>query len=113
MIRIARRMNRLLGRRGRLFSERYHARPLKSPLEVRRAIAYVLLNVYKHGGAGEGIDPMSTGETFDGWAESAIRAGPSHDRARLWGAQPPQTWLLRDGWRRHGLIAFGERPKHK
>ena len=43
-IRLARRLNVLLGRRGKLFAQRYHARPLRTPTEVRNAIRYVLLN---------------------------------------------------------------------
>ena len=41
-IRIARRLNRLFHRSGRVFADRYHARPLRTPREVRNALAYVL-----------------------------------------------------------------------
>src|SRR4051812_5153542 len=51
-IRIAKRLNRALGRRGRFFSDRYHARALKTPREVRNALAYVLNNARKHGISG-------------------------------------------------------------
>jgi len=37
-VRLARAVNRLLRRRGRVFAERYHARPLTSPRAVRNAI---------------------------------------------------------------------------
>ncbi|HEX3594742.1 MAG TPA: transposase, partial [Polyangiaceae bacterium] len=47
-VRLARRLNRELDRTGRVFSERYHARSLKTPLEVRRALVYVLRNNHKH-----------------------------------------------------------------
>src|SRR6185436_18859631 len=47
-IRIARAVNRQLERKGRLFADRYHARALKTPREVRFALRYVLLNVRKH-----------------------------------------------------------------
>src|SRR6266550_893746 len=43
-IRIWRRVNAALGRRGSVFSDRYHARALGTPREVRNAIRYVLLN---------------------------------------------------------------------
>jgi REP element-mobilizing transposase RayT len=49
-IRIARAVNRQLARKGRLFADRYHARALKTPREVRFALRYVLLNVRKHAG---------------------------------------------------------------
>jgi hypothetical protein len=46
--RLARAVNRVRGRRGRVLSGRYHLRPLRTPREVRSAIAYVLLNARKH-----------------------------------------------------------------
>jgi len=39
---IARVVNRTAGRQGKLWRDRYHARPLPSPTEVRRALRYVL-----------------------------------------------------------------------
>ena len=56
-IRIARALNRILGRRGRVFADRYHARILRTPLEVRRALAYVLNNARRHGIVGRGVLP--------------------------------------------------------
>jgi REP element-mobilizing transposase RayT len=47
-IRIALAVNRALARRGKVFSERYHARALRTPLEVRRALLYVLKNHQHH-----------------------------------------------------------------
>jgi pimeloyl-ACP methyl ester carboxylesterase len=48
-IRIARAMNRLMGRkRGTVFADRYHARALRTPLEVKRALEYVLKNRRHH-----------------------------------------------------------------
>jgi hypothetical protein len=41
---LARRINRLQGLLGPLWRERYHARPLKTPKEVRSALVYVLQN---------------------------------------------------------------------
>ena len=38
-IRMARALNRLARRRGRVFADRYHARILRTPLEVRRVLA--------------------------------------------------------------------------
>jgi putative transposase len=48
-IRIARTINRKLGVRGAVFADRYHARALKTPLEVRHALRYVLQNAAHHG----------------------------------------------------------------
>jgi putative transposase len=47
-IRIAKAVNRLHERRGSVFDERYHARALRTPIQVRRAIVYVLFNERHH-----------------------------------------------------------------
>ena len=47
-IRIARAVNRLLGREGKVWRDRYFARRLTVPREVRNALVYVLLNSVKH-----------------------------------------------------------------
>jgi len=47
-IRIARAINRVLGRKGRVFADRYHMRILKTPTEVKNALRYVLENRWKH-----------------------------------------------------------------
>jgi len=39
----ARSINRALGRTGHVFSDRYHARDLKTPREVRHGLVYVLM----------------------------------------------------------------------
>src|SRR4029079_10068870 len=60
-------------RRGRVFSERYHARALKSPRSVRNAVAYVLNNWRRHRedraelARTWGVDPYSSGVYFNGW----------------------------------------------
>ena len=46
--RMARALNRHLGRTGRVFADRYHDRTLRSPREVRNALAYVLNNFRRH-----------------------------------------------------------------
>jgi putative transposase len=105
-VRLARRINRLLFRRGRLWADRWHGVALTSPRQVRNALVYVLHNHLKHGAAcGAIIDPLSSASSFDGFATPTPRS------AR---AGPPivaQTWLLRVGWKRHGLIRRGERPR--
>jgi len=47
-IRLARQLNKVLGRRGRLFVDRYYARALSTPREVRNGLRYVLLNTTRH-----------------------------------------------------------------
>ncbi len=106
-VRIARALNRVLCRGGRVFADRYHARALRTPREVRHALAYTLNNSRKHGLRVEGIDPCSSGAAFDGWLERGARwlaslVDPPVVRARC--------WLLRVGWRRHGLVRVAEIP---
>jgi hypothetical protein len=48
IIRIARAINRALERKGKVFADRYHARILKTPAEVRNAVEYVRRNYAKH-----------------------------------------------------------------
>jgi hypothetical protein len=47
-VRITRAINKLLGRKGRFWADRYHRHDLGTPREVRSAIRYVLLNLFKH-----------------------------------------------------------------
>jgi REP element-mobilizing transposase RayT len=110
-VRVARGLNRQLKRCGRVFADRYHARPLRTPREVRHALAYVLLQARRHGarqrvGISTALDPCSSAGCFDGWSRGpGPRAGPWQDTV-----VEPGTWLLRLGWRRHGLIDPAEVP---
>src|SRR5688572_5174731 len=47
-IRIARALNRVLGRKGAVFADRYHVHVLTTAREVRHARAYVMLNARRH-----------------------------------------------------------------
>jgi hypothetical protein len=87
------------------WGDRYHARALKTPSEVRHAIAYVLLNFRRHLRAPAGIDPDSSGLWFPGWAQQPGRRSnqPSPTSS-------PRTWLAAVGWRRAGLIDLRETP---
>ncbi len=118
-VRLARRVNALLGRRGRLLAQRYHARPLRTPTEVRNAVRYVLLNARHHGVergvvmARGWVDPYSSALWFDGW-KAAIRTDAPWLRALAKEGRPtadPHTWLLAIGWRRGGgLIGIDDVP---
>jgi REP element-mobilizing transposase RayT len=107
--RVARAVNRIFRRRGAVLVERFHLHVLRTPREVRNALAYVLLNARKHlgrlGVRGSRIDPASSGRWFEGWRDA--RAAASLDASPV---ARPRTWLLSWGWRRHGLLASDEVP---
>jgi REP element-mobilizing transposase RayT len=109
-VRLARQLNRRLGRTGRIWGDRYHARSLRTPREVRNGLVYVLMNHKKHGGH-DAIDSLSSARWFAGWSpHAAARAQqlPSlHDHPAT---AAPRTWLARIGWRRHGLLKPGDAP---
>ncbi len=111
-IRLARRVNGAVGRAGSMFADRYHARALATPREVRNALAYVLLNRQRHNGgvrvvfATGGVDPCSSGATFDGWARGVRPDDPAGEALTV----RARSWLLAEGWRRRGLIDPREVP---
>ena len=103
-IRLAKAVNRVLARTGRVWSDRYHCRALRTPRETRNGLVYVLLNGRKHHVTGRGIDRCSSGAWFAGWRQrTETPAGPSPVSA-------PRTWLLRIGWRRGGSIGLDDAP---
>jgi REP element-mobilizing transposase RayT len=102
-IRIALAVKRVTGA-GKVWADRYHARSLTTPREVRNAIVYVLLNFRKHLRAPAGVDPRSSGPWFDGWKEHP--PPPS----TLCPTSAARTWLATIGWRRRGLIDVREQP---
>ena len=104
LIRIAKALNKLWGRRGRVFADRYHDRILRSPRDVRNALKYVLHNARRHGIFGPAPDPYSSGLWFDGWRErfEHLTEGIARPVALA------HTWLITVGWRRHGRIGLHE-----
>jgi putative transposase len=71
-IRIAQSLNRMMQRKGRVLSDRYHARILRTPTEVRHCVHYLQTNAHKHYQAPL-PDPFTTYTPF----------------------MRPQTWFLR------------------
>ncbi len=107
-VRLAKGLNRLMGRHGKVFADRFHAHVLRTPSEARNALAHVLLNHRSHMArirkpAGRSVpDPFSSAATFDGWQE--LRGEPPRLTA------PPRSWLLGTGWRRRGKLSLGDTP---
>ena len=106
-IRIARGLNRHLGRKGKVFADRYFSRILKTGREVKNVLAYVLHNSRSHAlrkkrsHAIDRMEPFTSAPEFDGWKRRPTtrwhRTGPPP-------VSEPNTWLLCIGWRRWGLI---------
>jgi hypothetical protein len=115
---LARRINRLLFRSGRLLAERWHGHPLTTPRAVRRALVYVLANARKHGEAVGALDALSSAPYFGGFCEfpNGAPAGrhphlvPPFARSRAQRLPVAGSWLLRVGWLRHALISIHEAP---
>jgi REP element-mobilizing transposase RayT len=120
LIRIAKRLNKLWKRTGSIFSDRYHDRILRTPREVRNALVYVLQNTLKHGkmflravrhaGRTRNVqiaDPYTSAAFFDGWRAPP----PLTDNPVAIPVAAPHTWLLRIGWRRHGLLRLTDVPR--
>ena len=77
-------------------------------LPCLNALRYVMHNAKHHGlWVSRGVDRFTSAAWFRGWAEELVVSG-------LGDVAPPvveaKTWLLRIGWRRHGLIGVHEVP---
>ena len=92
-IRIAKTLNRLFARAGKVWADRYHAHVLKTRREAANALRYVLGNFARHA---------------RGWGEGAKRFADACSSVRFLGeaeagdgapVAAPRTWLLRVGWR--------------
>lgn len=121
--RLALAVNRVMGRKkGRVVADRYHARLLRTPREVRNALRYVLLNARKHAAVTAErvrrardivLDPASSARWFDGWKLARGRVPGAREHRDPHEHRPvarAKTWLLNVGWRRHGLLDPAEVP---
>ena len=105
-------------RRGSVFPDRFHQEIITTPRQARRALAYVLDNWRKHREDRAShtktwnVDPFSTGIQFDGWKEreTAETRWFGRDGYQALVVYLPHTWLLGEGWRKHGTISFYEVP---
>ena len=71
-------------------------------------LRYLFFNVEKHGvRILGGFDPFTSGESFDGWKGGEPMSADSS--AGPFGLA--RTWLLRIGWRRHGLLSWHPAPQ--
>jgi REP element-mobilizing transposase RayT len=120
-IRVARAVNAQLGRSGKLFADRYHARALTSPRTVRLALRYVLLNVRKHFRSPQGPAEASVKSRTEsprgpqGPAEASVKSRTESPRGPQALAEPSgfvdrcssAPWF--SGFARPAELAFGAR----
>ncbi len=87
-VRIAKGMNRLMGTRGRVVGDRYHAHVLRTPTEVRHAVRYIADNHQRHTGS-----QFSPGEV-DAYSSESPTIGIT--------LPPARTWLMHVAWQKEG-----------
>jgi REP element-mobilizing transposase RayT len=87
---MAKRINRVSGRRGRVFDDRFFARALRTPREAANALGYVLRNDQIHERRMGVI--VDRGDEPDPFSSAALTEDPPL-------TSPPKTWLLTTGWR--------------
>jgi REP element-mobilizing transposase RayT len=107
---LARRINRLVFRRGQFIADRWHGRALRSPRAVRHALVYVLGNFRKHTRSTSLVDAFSSAPYFTGFVELVNCQNTSNCHARASPVEPARSWLLARGWRQHGDISVLETP---
>lgn len=93
-IRLARRLNAMMGRRGPVFAARYHTHVLRTVREAFNAVRYVLGNFASHAARrGERASPR-----FVDRFSSASGLAPRRAQLELFeepATRPAETWLLR------------------
>jgi hypothetical protein len=108
-------------RRGNVFTDRFHEEIITTPRQARHALSYVLNNWRKHredrtrAARSWNVDPYSTGVLFGGWKgrEEATVMWRWPQTYEPLAVYLPSTWLLREGWLKHGRIGFLEVPSER
>jgi REP element-mobilizing transposase RayT len=88
-IRIAKGLNRMMGRKGRVFTDRYHAHILRTPTEARHAMNYLRDNHRRHR-AQQGT--KLSAQYVDTYSSASAQGSIT--------LPEPQTWMLKVGWQR-------------
>jgi REP element-mobilizing transposase RayT len=115
-VRLAKRLNSALKRRGKWFKQRFHARSLRTPREVFNTLRYVLLNRKHHAVEKKfskyWVDPFSSAPWFTGWAQPISKyAWMVEDLVTQPAPTKPATvWLLTTGWKQHGPLHYDDAP---
>jgi REP element-mobilizing transposase RayT len=104
--RLGKSLRKIIGGRGSVFAGRYDLNVLKSPTEMKHALAYVLLNASKHFKLIEHIDDFSSGYAFKEWRalmgrkmNNLMREQLSLTKVFFEELSEPRSWLCREGWK--------------
>jgi len=106
-IRIARRLNKLWGRKGRLWGERFHSRVIDSRAQMRNVLRYCLNNGHRHGVWHDHSrpDPFSSARWFEGCAGYRAEA-----RDAACPVVAARSWLASQGWRKNAQLPAASSP---
>lgn len=96
-VRIAKRLNARMGRRGPVFADRYHSHVLRTPTQVHRAVAYVRNNHRGH-----------MAQVGQNRAASFVDPYSSFAREHRVEVQAPQSWFLKMTWQRLTRLVTGK-----
>lgn len=116
-IRLGRTFNRITRHTGRVWGMRHDRRDLRTPREVRSALAEVLFAHRKLARGGPELDPKSSALWFDGFVTGADRARAKLQAATSLDPRDPcvaraRTPLLSTlWWKEHGRIDPAESPR--
>jgi REP element-mobilizing transposase RayT len=91
-VRLAKGLNRMMGRKGKVIGDRYHAHVLRTPSETRNAVHYVLHNHRKHQTGRPG--PLGSPST-DAFAHAFAPESALEGNGPRLALPAPATWLLR------------------
>ena len=100
MIAFAKRVNRILGRSGKVWADRYFARDVTSSRDMHNVLSYVFGNAKRHRAIPDApgvVDVYSTTWRFFGFPTR----GTEH-----WPRPKPRTAMLQRWWRAHGPVRF-------
>lgn len=103
--RLGKALRKIMGGVGSVFEGRYHLHVLRTPTQMRNALAYVLQNYSRHARLLRHVDEFSSGPYFAAWRKLFGRElGPLLSRRRRRGRPEflgdARSWLAREGWMR-------------
>ncbi len=107
-IRIAKAVNKVFQRTGKVLETGYHAQYLRKPRQIHNALRYVLLNTRKHtrGRCAPGIDPFSSMRWFEGFSGPVLPANRDGEPE----VSTPYIQALKRCWQYLGRISPSEIP---